>query len=76
MVKIVWNGIDNYVEIDAAVSRGYDFDGHTLYRGAHAYEAFDAVEVDPATLPRDEDGEVNINGILGAESGKLYRLTC
>ncbi len=76
MVKIVWNGVDNYVEIDAAVSRGYDFDGHTLYRGARSYEAFDVVEVDPATLPRDEDGEVNIDGILGSESGKLYRLPC
>ena len=74
MVKIVWNGVDNYVEIDAVVSRGYDFAGHTLYRGARSYEAFDVVEVDPATLPRDEDGEVNIDGILGSESGKLYRL--
>ena len=74
MVKIVWNGVDNYVEIDAVVSHGYDFAGHTLYRGARSYEAFDVVEVDPATLPRDEDGEVNIDGILGSESGKLYRL--
>lgn len=71
--KIVWNGCDNYVEADQAVQRGHDFDGNKLFHGSQEFTAFDAVEIDPATLPKDDDAEPDVDGVLGSESGKFYR---
>lgn len=73
MTKIVWNGCDNYVEAAQAEQRGYDFDGEKLYHGAQEFTAFDATEIDPADLPKDEDGEPDFNGVFGSESGKFYK---
>lgn len=71
--KIVWNGSDNYVEADEAKSRGHDFDGGKLYTQRQAFAVFDAVEINPAELPCDEDGEPDMNGVLGTETGRYYR---
>ncbi len=71
--KIVWNGCDAYVEADEAVRRGYDFDGEKLYKGSVWYAAFEATEIDTASLPRDEDGGFVVDGVLGSESGKFYK---
>ena len=73
MTTIVWNGCDQYVEADEAVLRGHKFDGERLYHGAHAFEAFEAVEIDPADLPKNEDGEPVVDGVMGSESGRFYR---
>lgn len=72
MTMIVWNGCDEYVEADEAVARGHDFDGETLFHGAHQFEAFDAVEIAPADMPTEDDA-VGWDGILGTETGKFYR---
>lgn len=73
MTKIVWNGCDNYVEVSEAEQRGYDFDGEKLYHGSHEFSAFDATEINPEELPKDEDGEPDFNGVFGSESGKFYK---
>ena len=73
MTKIVWNGCDNYVEADQAAQRGHEFDGEKLYPGAQEFTAFEATEIDPANLPKDEDGEPDFNGVFGSESGKFYK---
>ena len=72
MTKIVWNGCDGYVEAEDAVARGYDFDGEKLYHGAKEFTAFEATEVSPADLPKDEDGEPDVDGVFCSESGKVY----
>ena len=74
VTMIVWNGCDSYVEAAEAIQRGYTFDGTTLYSGAHEFAAFDAIEVDPYTLPTDEEGAPDFDGIIGSESGKYYRV--
>jgi hypothetical protein len=70
--KIVWNGCDGYVEADDACRRGYDFDGETLFHGGQSFAAFWAVEItlDEITVG---DGELDMSGVLGSESGKFYR---
>ena len=73
MTKIVWNGCDVYVEADEAVSRGYDCDGEKLYHGAQEFTAFEAVEIKILDLPKDEDGEPIIDGVLGSETGRFYK---
>lgn len=73
MTKIVWNGCDGYVEADEAVQRGYNFDGSNLYNGYQEFTAFEATQIDPDSLPKDEDGEPEFNGIFGSESGKFYK---
>ena len=72
MTKIVWNGCDNYIEADKATERGYQFDGLKLYHRAEEFTAFEAEEIDPADLPKDEDGEPDFNGVFGTETGKFY----
>ena len=73
MAKIVWNGRDGYVEAEQATQRGYDFDGEKLYHVAQEFTAFEATEINPADLPKDEDGEPDLNGVFGSESGKFYK---
>ena len=73
--KIVWNGCDSYVEADEAASRGHDFDGTTLYHGAHSFTAIDAIQINPDDLPKDEGGEPIMDGVLGTETGRFYRTT-
>jgi len=75
MSKIVWNGCDGYVEADLAAHRGYNFYDGKLYHGSQEFTAFDATEINPADLPKDEDGELDFNGVFGCESGKFYRET-
>ena len=48
-------------------------DGEKLYHGAQEFTAFEATEIDPANLPKDEDGEPDFNGVFGSESGKFYK---
>lgn len=70
---IVWNGCDGYVEADEAVQRGHNFDGKKLYHGAREFAAFEAVEISPEDLPKDEDGEPDCSGVFSSESGKFYK---
>ena len=70
-IMIVWNGCDSYIELDRAESRGYNIDGNTLYTCEESFEAFPAVEVDVESLPVI-DGEPDLDGVLGTESGKYY----
>jgi hypothetical protein len=70
---IVWNGCDNYVEANEAAQRGHNFDGEKLYHGSQEFSAFAAIEIDPESLPKDEDGDADFNGIFGSESGKFYK---
>ena len=73
MTKIVWNGCDSHIEADLAEQHGYKFDGEKLYHGAQEFTAFDATEINLEDLSKDEDGEPDLNGVLGTETGRLYR---
>ena len=73
MTKIVWNGCDNYVEADQAKRLGYNFDGEKLFHGAKEFMAFEAVEIFLESLPKDDDGEPDLNGVFGSESGNFYK---
>ncbi len=72
-MKIVWNGSDTYVLADEAVERGCDFDGEFLYAQVHKFQAFEVEEVDVSTLPLDDEGNPDFNGILGCMDGQFYR---
>ena len=72
MTKIVWNGVDSYIEASEATRYGHNFDGSTLYHGAHSFEAFEAREVSLESLPKDDDGEPDTDGVLGTETGRYY----
>lgn len=73
MTKIVWNGCDSYIEADQAIAHGYNFDGEKLYTQRGSFAAFDATEIDPNSLPIDEDGERDFSGIFGTEAGRYYK---
>lgn len=73
-MRIVWNGIDGYIETENAIAFGYRFDGEKLYHGSESFQAFDVVEIMPQDLPKDEDGEPDFNGVFGCPiSGRFYR---
>ena len=72
MRKIVWNGVDTYIEVERATRQGYDFDGQFLYANANKWEAFEVVEVFAADLPKDADDDPDFDGVVGTENGKFY----
>lgn len=72
MTKLIWNGCDGYMELDRAVTLGYDVQGETLYKQHESFNAFDASEIDPDTLPLI-DGERDTDGVFVTETGKYYR---
>jgi hypothetical protein len=61
-IKLVWNGCDNYIESDKSV-----------FMQREEFKPFEAVEININTLPVDEYGEINMDGVLGCENGKYYR---
>ena len=61
-VKLVWNGCDSYIESTESV-----------FTRSEEFTPFDVVEIDIENLPKDEDGELDFDGVFGAESGKFYR---
>lgn len=60
--KIVWNGCDSYIESTESVFTMHD-----------EFKPFDAIEINIDNLPKLEDGEIDFDGVLGAESGKYYK---
>lgn len=70
---IVWNGCDSYVEADEAVRRGHDFDGQTLYTQRESFDAFEVTEIYMGSLPKDEDGETDFDGVFATETGRFYK---
>jgi hypothetical protein len=61
-IKLAWNGCNSYIESDKSV-----------FTQREEFKPFEAVEIDINTLPVDEDGEINMDGVLGCENGKYYR---
>lgn len=71
-MQLVWNGCDGFIELDRAQQRGYDVVGDMLYTQRDGFQAFEAQEIDPETLPTI-DGEIDTDGVLVSESGRYYR---
>jgi hypothetical protein len=69
IVRLVWNGCDNYIECDRAAREGYNFDGEKLYCGASEFTPFDAQEIVADHRWIDEE---EMDGVLGTTSGKYY----
>ena len=53
IIKLVWNGCD-----------GYEIGNKSVFTSREEFKSFDVVEIDSATLPIDEDGGINFNGIF------------
>jgi len=64
MTHIIWNGCDFYRIAEK---------GEVEYKGSQSFEAFPAVEVRVADLPKGVDGEPDLNGILGTECGRFFK---
>lgn len=76
--QIVWNGCDSYIEVESLDRSGLDFsfvNGKAIvFHGSQSFEAFDAIEISVDSLPKDDDGEPDFDGVLGSEtSGKFYK---
>ncbi len=72
MTLIVWNGSDSYIELSEAPRYGYTIWRGKLYSHKGAYDALEATQVDPVTLPL-VNGEIDFSGILATETGNYYR---
>lgn len=76
MTKLIWNGCDGYVELDLA-KRDPDYrgkiKGETLYTQTEEHSAFPVIEIDEASVPIDDDGEMICDGIFISVSGKFYK---
>lgn len=63
---IVWNGNDGYILLEDAKSDP-DFsekiENNTLYTQKEAFEAFEVAEIKEGDLPRDEDGELELENV-------------
>lgn len=74
MTKIVWNGVDGYVEADQAKRRGYDFEDGCLYTQKQMHWAFEVgEEVSIDAVPLNEYGEHDCTDFHVTETGKIYR---
>jgi hypothetical protein len=58
--------------VGAAV-RGVTFDGEFSYTTREKFAAFDAVKIDPSTLPKYEDDETYFDDVFGTETGNFYK---
>ncbi len=72
LTRLAWNGCDCYVRVDETRAPDHVYDGEYLYHGAQRFAAFDAVEVDPDSLPLD-DGEPDYSDVCGTDDGRFYR---
>ena len=59
---IVWNGCDIYIESSESV-----------FTRREEFKPFEVVGIPLSEIKIDEDGEYEMDGIFGTESGKFYR---
>lgn len=59
---IAWNGCDSYVESDASI-----------FTSREEFKPFPATEIAMADVPKDEDGELDFEGLFLTESGRVYK---
>ena len=53
IIKLVWNGCD-----------GYEIGNESVFTPREEFKPFDVIEIDSSTLPIDEDGGINFDGIF------------
>ena len=82
MTKIIFNGVDAYIELDnLAATLDYEIERHidgsaTLFTHKESFDSFEAIEIDIKAVPLDEDGDFIFNSSWYATlSGKIYSLT-
>lgn len=66
-------GDRGFVEVDAAVRCGYEYSGYYLYAEGVQYKPFAAIEVELASLPRNEAGLPILGDVIVTETGRFYR---
>lgn len=80
ITRIIWNGVDGYMDIDSANARSgdYDIERHdngaaTLFTQREAFQSIDVVEVDKSTIPTDSDGEMILDGLYVTDDLRIFR---
>ena len=72
--KLVWNGCDGYMFwSDAQRDSDYRTDEEALYTTHDVHRPFLAVEIDPNTLPRYDDGDIDYDGVMSLANGRTFR---
>ena len=62
ITKIVWNGCDEY-----------EIQNESVFTSREEFKPFDVIEIDSATIPTDEAGEVNFDGIFMTGDLRCFR---
>jgi hypothetical protein len=62
ITQICWNGCDGYTESAASI-----------FTTREEFKPFAAVEIPMADVPKDEDGELDFNGLFLTDTGHVYR---
>jgi hypothetical protein len=75
MAKLVWNGCDNYIEVENLRIGQDGWNGKTMNTPRESFTPFEAVEVSIETVPLldIETGERDFDGFFLTESGRVYR---
>jgi len=63
ITMIVWNGCDSYIE-----------SGESVFTEREEFAPFEVVEIPLSAIKIGEDGDYEMDGIFGTESGKFYRV--
>jgi hypothetical protein len=75
--QIIWNGVDGYKEVER-LDQDDRFEqmedgSFKLYTRTESFTSFPVVQIAEADVPRDEDGELDFDGLFVTESFNIYR---
>ncbi|MFZ2125381.1 MAG: hypothetical protein WAV01_02030 [Candidatus Saccharimonadales bacterium] len=74
MTKLIWNGVDGYMDYEVARVQGMLAEDGKLYTQREAFEAFSVgEEIKLESLPLDSDGDPDISSAWITESFRVYR---
>ena len=60
--QICWNGCDGYIE-----------SSRSTFTPREEFKPFAATEIPMSEVPKDEDGELDFEGLFLCESGRVYK---
>ena len=78
--QIIWNGCAGYMDIESVTARfgGYNIERNadgtaTLYTPRESFTSIEVVEIDRATVPTDEDGDMILDGLNMTDDFRVFR---
>jgi hypothetical protein len=77
MTQIIWNGVDSYLDLDSGCwdyDVTFNADGTaTLYTPRDSFDSISVEEVERASVPVDDDGDLILDGLYVTTDYRIWR---